>query len=280
MRYAEAFAQQYIADLNTALRAKTKYQSDKQQLCSELLLRLNKSLRNTVTQHTQYKEAKEKDDIIKLWHIVVECATGRGAHSVYVLMMRFINLKQRSNGQSSFSDYVRKYNETVTDLMRVGSNDPETVLRWLFNAKFVQGLNQDQFSDQIRSIMGKEKWPNYEELQGELLRYVTATKGIADTITKDNPDGTIIADAAKTTITRARFGGECFNCGKRNDHRARDCPKEPHKCDACGRVGHLEQYCRSRDEDKGDKPTQPDVGPSRSKESRFSNEPTLKYASK
>ena len=97
--------------------------------------------------------------------------------------------------------------------MRVGRNDPETVLRWLFNAKFVQGLNQDQFSDQIRSIMGKEKWPNYEELQGELLRYVTATKGIADTITKDNPDGTIIADAAKTTITRARFGGECFNCG-------------------------------------------------------------------
>ena len=58
VRYAEAFAQQYIADLNTALRAKTKYQSDKQQLCSELLLRLDKSLRNTVTQHTQYKEAK------------------------------------------------------------------------------------------------------------------------------------------------------------------------------------------------------------------------------
>ena len=116
----------------------------------------------------------------------MECATGRGAHSAYVSMMRFINLKQKSDNLIGFTEYVKKYNETVTDLMRVGDRDPAKVLRWLFNAKFVQGLHPEQFRDHIKNIMGKEQWPDYEALQAQLKRYVTASKGIAETITPDN----------------------------------------------------------------------------------------------
>lgn len=240
----------FKAEIAHAMKIRSDYRQNKQNLCSDLLLLLDKNLRAAVSQHPNYSDAKSQDNIIQLWEIVVECATGRGAHSVYVSMMRFINLKQKSDTLDGFTEYVKKYNETVADLMRIGGSDPGKVMRWLFNAKFVQGLHADQFRDQIKNIMGKEQWPDYQDLQAQLKRFATASKGIADTFAKDNPDGIIVADATRTSPS-GKFNSECYNCGKRNvRHRARDCPEVPHECSQCKRTGHLEKFCRYKSEEK------------------------------
>ena len=61
----------------------------------------------------------------------------------------------------------------------------------------------------------------YRDLQSELTRYVTASKGIANALLhKDNPDG-IQTNAGKITLK-----GTCFNCGANPvNHRAAECSK-------------------------------------------------------
>jgi hypothetical protein len=244
--YKEVYPEEYKIRLTNGLKRKETYQKDKQRLCSDLLLMLGKSLRNSVTQHKSFATAFEEYDSIRLFEIVVECATGQGAHSVYVLMMRFIALKQKSKSTADFSEYVKKYNETVTDLIRLGT--PEQILKWLFNAKFVEGLIAEQFPDRLSKIFGEDEWPNYIDLQAELLRFINATRGISESFKKESNDGNvIIADAMKGR----EFMGTCFNCGKKLvNHRAKDCPQKAHYCTVCCGQGHLEIYCRENPENQ------------------------------
>jgi hypothetical protein len=62
---------------------------------------LDKTLRSAIEQHEKYEYSIENYDLIRLFAVVKECATGRGAHSIYVSMMRFINLKQKSTSKRS-----------------------------------------------------------------------------------------------------------------------------------------------------------------------------------
>lgn len=78
--------------------------------------------------------------------------------------MKFLKLKQKSKSADDFAAYTEDFNETVVDIMKLGS--PEQILQWLFNGKLVEGLNQTQFSDQIRSIYGMQVWPDFKDLLG------------------------------------------------------------------------------------------------------------------
>ncbi len=215
------------------------HERNRQELCNDLMLHLDKSLRAAVTQHPDYKRAKLNNDVIGLWDIVIDSATGKGAHSIYVSMMKFINLRMVGQNSTDYTEYSKKYNDVVADIQRMGNAD--FILQSLFNAKFVEGLNTTTFADQIKTIMGSVTWPDYRVLHGELMRYVNARKGMQDSLLKkDNPDG-IQINAGKIN----EFKGTCFNCGAYPaGHRAADCPKPKHQCSICGNRGHLDEYCR------------------------------------
>ncbi|HND47414.1 MAG TPA: hypothetical protein PLL95_02580, partial [Anaerolineales bacterium] len=234
--------EKYRMKLQTAEREYRNYLRNKQELCNDLMLHLDKPLRAAVTQHADYRAAKDDDKVIDLWTIVVECATGKGAHSVYVSMMRFLNLKMKGPSAADYTEYIKRYNDTVADVTRIGTE--KEIITSLYNAKFIEGLHAETFSDKIKQIMGSPVWPDYKDLQRELTRYVNATKGFAGSmLRKDNPDGVLVS-AGKVEVK-----GACYNCGISN-HRAAECRKPKHQCTICGNRGHLEDYCLNNPSNK------------------------------
>jgi hypothetical protein len=95
---------------------------------------LDKPLRSAVTQHANYDTATSSDDIVKLWDIVKDCATGSGAHSVYVTMTKCLSAKMEGTSSTDYTEYIRKYNDLVADVKQIAT-DAE-ILEKLFNAKF------------------------------------------------------------------------------------------------------------------------------------------------
>lgn len=159
--------ERYKVKLRSAEREYQAYIRNKRELCNDLMLHLDKSLRAAVTQHPDYAAGKLNDDVITLWDIVIECATGKGAQGVYLVMTRFLNLRQKSGNPADFFEYVREYNEAVKLITRLCS--PDQVLEMLFNAKFIDGLNPEQFQDQLKTIMCQQTWPDYKSLQNQLM---------------------------------------------------------------------------------------------------------------
>lgn len=202
----------YKSRLSSANREYEKYLNDKQSLCSCLMSCLDKSLRSAVTQNSGYANAKLNDDIIQLWDIVKDCAIGSGAHSVYVTMTKFLNLKMEGTSFTDFTEYVKQFNELIADVERIGT--AAEIVKKLMNAKFIGGLNKELFATQMRAILGSADWPEYKTLQEELARYVNASKGMANlgVLKKDNPDG-IQANLGR--VNGGEFKGSCFNCGGR-----------------------------------------------------------------
>jgi hypothetical protein len=74
------------------LKNKNGYKDSKQRLFNDFILHLNVTLQTPVTQHKKYQEALDDFDVLKIWKIVKECATGKVAHSTYVMIWRFMLL--------------------------------------------------------------------------------------------------------------------------------------------------------------------------------------------
>ncbi len=241
-KYKDAYADRYRAEVSQALKNKQQYRDHLQTLCAELLLCLDKNLRSAVTQHTKYKEAKASNDIVELFNIVKECAVGRGALSVYVHAMRFLNIRQKAATSADFADYTKNYEDIVTDIRSIGT--AEEILQALFNAKFVEGLNKEMFREQVTEVMGAETWPNYSDLAAKLRRFVTAMTGIREAIGRESMDGVAVTvDAARTREYRPFV---CFNCNEKNAaHSFSNCPKQKATCAKCGERGHMTEHCEA-----------------------------------
>ena len=44
-------------------------------------------------------------------------------------------------------------------------------------------------------------------------------------------------------VAPASLKGICFNCGAKDSHPAKECPKPPVQCEVCNIAGHLPQFC-------------------------------------
>jgi hypothetical protein len=234
----------YQAMLQQGMKNKYAYVESRQKLFNDLMIHLNITLQTPVMQHEGYEEAKEDFDVLKLWDIVKECATGKGAHSVYLMIWKFMQLVHKGKTLSDFSEYCKKYNEQAAEIRRQGT--AEEILQFFFNAKFIQGLDQLQFTDQIKQVLARPIWPNYIDFQVELRRYVTAMKGFETATKTEAPDLSLNATKMTTRVT-------CWNCGKLGSHKSTECEKSKHKCTTCGREGHLEEFCKFT-KDKVDNP--------------------------
>jgi hypothetical protein len=75
------------------------------------------------------------------------------------MLWQFMQLVHKGKTLSDFSEYCKKYNEQAAEIRRQGT--AEEILQYFFNAKFIQGLDQLQFTDQIKQVLAKPVWPNY-----------------------------------------------------------------------------------------------------------------------
>lgn len=237
-KYRVVHATEYNIQYQQAEKAYKDYLEKKQQLCAELLSKIDDVLRTVVQQHAEYDNAVQDDDIITLFSIVKDSATGKGAHSTYVLFARLFRLKQKDDSAEALAQYNNDYARTINDLERLGNADD--LWEALRNAKYVEGLKKDGiFAEKITTVMGATVWPSYKDFGNELMRIARTTKGI-QMINRGGEDGLITADIAKFK----RKGLTCFNCG-REGHRVKQCKAELHQCVKCKRFGHKEIYCET-----------------------------------
>jgi hypothetical protein len=249
-RYKQVDKELYTAQLQNGLRKKEQHVTLKQRLCSMLILKLEKALRVSVQQHKEYAKAMNESDVIKLFAIVKECATGRGAQSSAILLFQLFQLQQKGNSVEDFEAYVKEFVNLVIDILKLG--DPDKILEQLFDAKFVHGLKREMFKEHLAVPLSQPVWPKYQELAELLLRVVRTNRGfteMSDPLSRaqkksGNSDGTIVADVSKAYVSSIPedVRGICFKCGKR-DHRSRECTVDEPYCSKCGKKGnHLEKY--------------------------------------
>ncbi len=236
--YREVYPVEFHNRWRSARKLEKEYEEKKQQLCAELMCHIDDVLRTTVQQHEKYQKAIEQYDVKTLFEIVKDCATGKGAHSTYVLVSKLLRLRQKDDSAEGLAYYNNEYSKTVNDLERLGG--PNELWKCLTNAKYIDGLIKDGlFHDKVSTVLSQEKWPEYTDFGSELMRLARATKGIQMLTKKDNVDGHINADAAKF---RERKDKVCFNCGK-NGHITFYCKRSKSYCKKCNKSGHLEEFC-------------------------------------
>jgi len=203
----------------------------KKKLISLLLIHSDKEIKDSLTTSDGYQQAHDTFDLLAIWQMVEQVVVGRGAISVYSLIVRLLRCKQEEN----YNTFEKEYKELVIDLMAHGTH--EEILKMIFNALFILALDQEQFKEKLTPIYGRREWPDYDELSIELHNYSESTMQMKS-LMKNNNDGKIAAYQTSSADIN------CWNCGKR--HAKFSCPDQKHSCKNCGVPGHLEQYCEIR----------------------------------
>ena len=212
----------------------------KKKMLFSLLAAMDKEVKNALTTTEGYQQLYDTFDILGIWNMTEQTVMGRGAISVYTVVVRLLKCMQNDG----YTMYEKEFKELVVDLRAQGNADQ--ILTCIFNALFIMGLNQEQFKDRLTQIYGLRDWPDYVQLSGELHTYAEATDRMQE-LRKDNNDGKIMANVAKSSeeaIAAAKTNTRvCWNCGS-SSHMGFECKQPRHKCTRCGRRGHLEKFCR------------------------------------
>lgn len=216
--------------------------TSKLKVISKLLISMERDVRNRVEAADGFNDAYRRADLLALWNITEQTVRGRGAISIYALTARFFRMKQK--GAEDWARYAKEWKGTVEDLLRFGQ--PADVLAAMFNTHLVMSVDQTQFKEKLTPIYGTNNWPAYADLMLELNTYAANTERMKEFQGDDKGEGKAQAYEIQTNVNNKVKGG-CWNCGSFKHLRA-DCPKSPSKCDKCGKMGHIEKYCRSTKE--------------------------------
>ena len=221
----------------------------KKQLISKLLSTMDKDVRDALMTSAGYQAFYDAFDILGMWRLTEQVVLGRGAISVYSLVVRLLRYTQ----EGAYNKFEKEFKEMIIDLRAQGTE--AEVLQKIFNALFILAVNQEQFKEKLTAVYGARVWPNYEDLATELHDYAEARDRMSE-LRKDNNEGKIQANAVKAEekFRDDKRGGTrdfsdrpprlCRNCGI-TGHLGRDCRRLPHACEKCGKEGHMERYCPS-----------------------------------
>ena len=145
-----------------------------------MLFSIDKDVKDALTTSPGYQEFYDEFNLLEIWNLTQQVVLGRGAISVYALIVRL--LKHTQDG--AYTKYEKQFKEMAIDLRAQGN--AQQVLDMVFNALFILGLNQDQFKDRLTPIYGARDWPNYMNLSAELNTYAEATERMKELKTDNN----------------------------------------------------------------------------------------------
>jgi hypothetical protein len=148
----------------------TALKEGKKKLISTLLMSMDKEVKESLTTAPGYQDAYNAFDLLRIYNMTEQVVLGRGAISVYALIIRLL----KSSQVGSYNKFEKEFKDNVHDLRAQGN--PEELLQKIFNALFIIGLDQEQFKDKLTPIYGARDWPNYEQLSEELHTYAESTE--------------------------------------------------------------------------------------------------------
>jgi len=153
----------------------------KKKLIAKLLSTMDKEVKDSLITSAGYDEAYARFDIMTIWNLTEQVVTGRGAISVYSLIVRLLKHKQ----EGAFTTYAKEFKDMSVDLRAQG--DPAVLLTKVLNALFILGLNPDQFKEKLATVYGQREWPEFTQLAAELHTYTEATERMSE-LRKDNQE--------------------------------------------------------------------------------------------
>ena len=192
---------EYREDLQLMRKQRHEYEDKSQALVSTMLLSISEDIIQDCRSHADWETSFLTLDMMKLYEIIVFTVTAQGHTSIYVDLTKLLKLQQgSSHGKITFAVYVNSFRELVNNLTQK-QKDAATLLKMIWNAIFVLGLDNDEYDTQLTEIYAKEEWPDYETLAKQLNQYTKTTREIND-LRKDNPEGVVKANSA---LMRRRY---------------------------------------------------------------------------
>ena len=167
-------------------------------------------------------------------------------------------------GKDSFAKYAKTFKDIVTSLKAKGT--AEEILDSIIDSKFILGVNQETFKDQLAIIFSYDKWPKMQEAIDMFSRF-TSTKESVATLNNDNENGKIVANVSKATkFKKEKIRNEarneekaetnknkklpkdyiCVACEITGEHFVQDCKFFWRKCYKCQQPGHKGKFCPMR----------------------------------
>jgi hypothetical protein len=171
-------------------------------------------------------------------------------------------------GKDSFAKYAKTFKDVVTSLKSKGT--AEEILDSIIDSKFILGVNQDAFKDQLAIIFSSDKWPKMQEAIDMFSRFTNTRESVA-TLNNEIENGKINANlskSAKFKNKQIRNEGKkedenekqkfpntdyiCVACGMKGNHFVHDCRYRRRRCTKCQVPGHKVKYCPMKINKKSD----------------------------
>jgi hypothetical protein len=242
------------ADLRDAKKRYDAFQDQKSKFLGEVLEVLPSGIVDKITtlHEAEFATAMAELDVIQIIKWVDEVFGGTGSVTAACLFQNLIgySYKTKEGKTKTQATFLSEYGVLVGRIMSLGT--AQEILQMLFNVIFVLALNPVTMSEIIDRNMRQSKFDPYEQTgKAACIVELNREQNKAHQVPKDaGVTEAYAADAAKGAGKKPHENKPpqdklCYNCGSKK-HKTYHCDKPPNTCNHCGRVRHLERFCRDK----------------------------------
>ena len=217
------------------LTRKQQFEDHEQALVGILISCLGTSTVATrIKADEEYKPAVERNDLLKLWKIVEKHALGNKHHSAYMDVAKLLKMEQGDS--TTYEEYSKNFKE-LAQRLKAREASAEKLLDLILNAKFLMGVDQDQFKIPLEAYYTGKEWPEYKEASELLQRFASAKQTLKSL---DNTSTTTINEISANKTSSNNGNNNKDNNNKLNNNNTNN---KKQKCPCCGRTNHTLENC-------------------------------------
>ncbi len=196
-----------------------------------------------------YQEAYDDDDLMAIWTMVQFIATGEGADSFVIDIVKFFECKRQHNDWFKVTEKLAEYARKIVE-RRIP--DDEKINR-MISGYYILGMRGFKpLERQVDNIISSDKWPDWQTAMNDFRKIMTLKD--KSVLPDESEHGKI---SAMNTYVQYDECGNCMNCSQGSNSLNLDtmkyigaCVTKASKftgtCFNCGVKGHSNAYCKIR----------------------------------
>lgn len=174
----------FLSDRKRYQEKLDKTKRELQALCGVLMGMVDDELSDKLRADEEFDRIYKAQDLIELWKLVEKHGLGQTKNSGCLQISKLLHMEQ---GKGQFIKYMKEYKDGVAAILAQWKGKESELLTMIFDTKFLLGVDQEQFKDQLSAIYSLEKWPTLNESSAQLARVVT-TKANLESMRKEETD--------------------------------------------------------------------------------------------